>query len=884
MKDKIFLIGVIFFQLNNVAFGQCGGGCGPNLLPNPGFEDNTIQCQAPDNQIYSNLTPVESWFGLQAFNPNQAAGSTPDYFSPCGSIPGTFNVGCQTGDAMIGLFTRTTFAMGRESIQAQLNSPLLAGRTYCFSMTVKSRVGSVGNLISACDGIGAWFHDQGLLDININNGGQQFIGPGSLINANPQVQNPQGNMISTSCVVVTGTFCAQGGESWIVLSNFRDDASTTLTGPSNYNYMFIDEVSLYEVCEELQINLTANPQTIPCGGSTVLTPTLTSSFSNVDYLWLPVGAGLSGGGAQNVSPFSTTTYNVIASAVNACGVLVSDTASVTVDVGPCGFQVVLNDISICEGECFTLTNPIPIGGTPPYSFNWSGGVSAGDVLCLSTNSQFQLSVQDSNGDVATDILDITINPSATIDLGPDLTICSGDTILLQANANGLVSWSTNETGQTIVFSPSSTQQISAVSNLNGCVAFDTITVFVFPLPTFNVSIVNPQCFSSTNGSISLSNISGVAPFTVTWSTGQSGSATTLSNLSSGQYSFSVSDLNGCASTGAVILTSPSELSVHLSGSDSVCFGATTLVTSLVSGGTPPYTYQWSNGSQLPTTQYQVTNNMAIELVVQDANQCVGSDEIIIVPVPIPIALFEGGDSSCFSVSSTFQNLSQFASTYYWDFGNGTTGTQFEMNTTYSGGGCYDVTLIAGNSYGCYDTLTRSCVVQIYPSPQAGISANVNPVSEWSPEVTLVNSSSGYVSCLFWDGINTEISDCQNYYEVVYPSVGSYLAGIVVTNQYGCLDSAYVNIVVQASPSIYVPNAFSPNDDGTNDFFAPVCYGVEELELLIFNRWGELIYSENSLNASWDGGSKIIDVYVWKIKIKDNTGIHKTMIGHVSLVR
>ena len=115
--------------------------------------------------------------------------------------------------------------------------------------------------------------------------------------------------------------------------------------------------------------------------------------------------------------------------------------------------------------------------------------------------------------------------------------------------------------------------------------------------------------------------------------------------------------------------------------------------------------------------------------------------------------------------------------------------------------------------------------------------------------------------------------------------------LTVQNSYGCIDT--ITQIVQVIPEfiLYVPNAFTPNDDGVNDFFNVKGLGIEGVVLKIFNRWGENIYTTSDLDGGWDGtiqknngGEAQQDVYVYDVQVKDVFGKSHTQTGRVTLVR
>jgi gliding motility-associated-like protein len=112
--------------------------------------------------------------------------------------------------------------------------------------------------------------------------------------------------------------------------------------------------------------------------------------------------------------------------------------------------------------------------------------------------------------------------------------------------------------------------------------------------------------------------------------------------------------------------------------------------------------------------------------------------------------------------------------------------------------------------------------------------------------------------------------------------------VYVTDTNGC--ERFDSVMVYVEPTIYVPNAFTPNQDGMNDLFKAVVRGLDEFEWFIYDRWGQLVFTSTDPEAGWNGTYKgqraPFDVYVWKIKYvaSNQPGIIRTLVGHVTLVR
>ena len=247
--EKSRLILIILFTLSySFSWSQCAT-TGPNLIPNPGFE-NLTSCTP--TSISSDISPLVSWIGL---DDSGSGCSTPDLrrsttTSPvCGLTVNAANEICSSGNQKIGLFAYlNSIPSGREYIQASLISQLVAGTQYCFSMSVKSHWRAPIGPFPArrdldSDGMGVHFYGGPIINFAC---GPQFIGPGSVENRYPQIEQPSGLVFSNFCTVIQGTFIANGTENKVVIGNFRSDANTTAVGTGSSSYLYIDDLSLYE--------------------------------------------------------------------------------------------------------------------------------------------------------------------------------------------------------------------------------------------------------------------------------------------------------------------------------------------------------------------------------------------------------------------------------------------------------------------------------------------------------------------------------------------------------------------------------------------------------------------------------------------------------------
>ncbi len=237
--------------------------------------------------------------------------------------------------------------------------------------------------------------------------------------------------------------------------------------------------------------------------------------------------------------------------------------------------------------------------------------------------------------------------------------------------------------------------------------------------------------------------------------------------------------------------------------------------------------------------------------------------------------------------------------YAWEFGDGETGTGAEITHTYTEPGTYYVKLTAtgegGEDY-------KYKTIRVYSNPEANF--------ELLPSVTMIDAETlearvefyNQSSCNdtsgcsylwdFGDGNTSIATNVTHHYEKPPDDEipKEFDVTLTATNSQGCVDSLLKvgAVKVIGEGEIAFPNAFTPNEDGINDTFKPVATGVIKYELLIYNRWGELIFKTNDLDIGWDGkiGGQYAksDVYVWKATGNFTNGRAFELAGDVTLIR
>jgi gliding motility-associated-like protein len=265
--------------------------------------------------------------------------------------------------------------------------------------------------------------------------------------------------------------------------------------------------------------------------------------------------------------------------------------------------------------------------------------------------------------------------------------------------------------------------------------------------------------------------------------------------------------------------------------------------------------------------------------------------------PPPVADFEGGGNGCAPVTIAFENLSQYGTNYLWNFGDGGVSMNEEPVYTYYIPGTYTVSLLVtgpgGNEIAVHDT-----VVHVYPNATAYFTANPEVVNTGDPVYfyNLSNQADEF-TWIFGDG-NTSTENSPIH---VYQSVGTFDVTLIANNEYNCPDTLTVDdaVLVDIGGYIGFPNAFTPDPAGSsggaydptrlnNDVFFPVFAGVDEYQLQIYNRWGELLYESQDVNVGWDGYYRgqlaPQGVYVWRAQVTFTDGKQVIRAGDLTLLR
>ncbi|MDQ3048607.1 MAG: choice-of-anchor L domain-containing protein [Bacteroidota bacterium] len=649
--------------------------------------------------------------------------------------------------------------------------------------------------------------------------------------------------------------------------------------------------------------------TICFGESTTLN--VIPNGAGYSYVWTP-SAGLSNASISNpvANPTTTTNYTVNVTDVNGC----SGSDNVTIYSNSQINPTIASQPASCNGVCDGQAFVIPGGGSGSYTFLWSNGSTnaAPTGLCTGT---YTVIITDSWLCTADTSITVTEPPVLTIAItGTTPTTCSsvcdGTANSLSAGGNPGHNYSWNTIPVQLTANATALcagNYTVTVTDSKGCTATANTTI-IQPAPVVISPMTNAVVCTGGNTTLNASVAGGDGVYTYSWTPAGSLSNSSISNpvaspASTTTYTLNVTDGNGCnASPEQVTVTVNPFLTVVTAGSASVCPGTPAPISATGSNGNGgPYTYSWSPATGLsnssisnPTATPTTTTTYTVTVTDGCSPPVTATVTVTILPLPAP-AYSPNVTSGCAPLCVTFTDASLPAggvTAWSWNFGDGSSSVDTNETHCYTTPGQYTVALTVTGSNGCTATLTNVNQITVNPVPIASFTAPLS-TSIFTPTVQFTDNSTG-ASSWSWDfgdvlNIPSNTSSLQHP-EHTYSETGTYCITLTVSNSSGCTDVVSLCIDIDPEFTFYIPNAFSPNQDGINDDFYGKGEHIQDFEMFIYDRWGNMIFYADDINEHWTGkanhGSEIAqqDVYVYVVKIKDNKDRKHKYIGTVTLVK
>lgn len=691
----------------------------------------------------------------------------------------------------------------------------------------------------------------------------------------------KGSSTGSASVSVTGGGTSPYAYSWSTPSGAT---TSTVTGLAAGTYTV--EVSDSAQCktqttvviyEPLQMILVVSSvDSLQCNGSnTSATVTASGGTPGFSYLWS------NGQTASLASGLTADTYTIVVTDENSC----KDSSTFTIHEPPLLVASVtaFTDVSCYEGNNGSVIASVN-GGTPGYNYSWSNGSTTSALNNLTAGS-YTLHANDKYG--CTDTAVVTIQqPSFALSLDTQQVTAvncfgelTGAATVLASNNYGAVTyiWSNGLTGTTVTGLGAGTYQVTA-TDANLCTSTKSIVINEPSQPLkLLLDVGKVLCYGGT-ADIFANASGGTSGYQYQWLPG-GGVSNPITGLSAGTYSLVITDSKQCILDSVITITQPTQaLGITITSVDSVkCNGASTgIINASYMGGTPAYTYSWSNGQTTSSLSNVAAGTYTV--IATDANFCkdtatatIGESDAINISVTISHILCYGDNAGQANAIATGGSPG-----YVFSWSNG---EDSDSITNVIAG---NYTLVVTDSRGC----TSEKIVSInnvgkivIASFDQSISFGTSPL-----QVNFTNYSTGASSYLWNMGDSTLLTG-YNGPQHTYNLPGHYLITLLVSDSNGCADTAISNVYVYN-----IPNVFTPNGDNINEVFWFPNIGLE-MEVIIYDRWGLKMFESAGSQIGWDGrtlaGLPASDgtyYYLLTVKHPEGKQVPNTHKGYLQLLR
>ena len=560
----------------------------------------------------------------------------------------------------------------------------------------------------------------------------------------------------------------------------------------------------------------------------------------------------------------------------------------------------VSNINCFGGNTGSATVNIVGNATNPITYSWAPSGSNFSVSANLVAGNYSVIATDLYGCKGTTTLTVTQPTSAinaTINSLSHITCYGANNGSLSAVASGgtpnyTYNWlPQNSTSSSITQLTPGLYSLT-ISDANQCST--TVTVNILEPEPMVLSVQNSTavCQGSSTGTANVSVMGGNPAYNYTWS-GSTGNSSFINGLQSGSHTITITDSKNCSISQNFSISVLDLPIVKAESESSICFGTNTgSASASITGGYPNYSVQWlpHGGSQFSANGL---NAGTYTVIAVDKNGCAGKATVNILQYNTTnIDIISDKKEGCAPLCTEFSfNPTVQLKNFYWTSdkpGGIVNGNKFNYCLNKAGKASVFVTYVDMNN--CTYT-TSPFTIEAFAKPKADFHVSGNTITT-NEEIQLQNTSSssmGETYKWFFKGMLISSSNEKNP-RLFYETAGSYPIALVVTNEKGCSDSIIKYISIDEEFQLYVPNAFTPNNDGLNDTFQPKGTGFINYNLMVFDRWGELLFNTDNIENAWDGTKKGIDeilkndVYVWKIGITSLSRKYKTLTGTVSLLK
>ncbi|MGZ3900238.1 MAG: T9SS type A sorting domain-containing protein, partial [Bacteroidia bacterium] len=530
------------------------------------------------------------------------------------------------------------------------------------------------------------------------------------------------------------------------------------------------------------------------GGSSTLTAAGASTYS-----WSTGSTAAS----VIVSPTVNTTYTVSGTSANGC----KNKTVTTVSVGPSPTISIAGQNTLCAGSSSTLTSSGAI------SYTWNTGSNATSITITPTaNATYTVTGANTSGCKSSKTVTVTVNTLPAITIAGSNTACAGSTLMLTGSGATSFTWSTGANTSTVsVFPTSNTTYTLTGTNSNGCK--NTITKTV----TVSTSVIIASGGAICPGNSFTINPSGAATYTY------SGGSQVVSPSSTTSYTVNGTTSQGCSAQFAVLtVTVAPTLTVNITGTNSVCYGNSIILTA---NGAASYT--WNTGATTNTISVTPLAGTTYSVFGSGGMGCSGTSVKSVSVVALPVVTASGSNSViCIGQTSTLTAAGAASYTWSNSFTTPAITVSPTITTTYS--------VTGSNSNGCTGSAVKTVTVIALPVVSALASNSIICAGQTS---TL--TASGATSYTWSNSFTTPSIVISPTITTTYTVTGS--------NGSGCKANASITQSVSACTSIDVINMNTPViklfPNPTSGNFTIYC--EQSAGVALYNLTGQLIFEKKT---------------------------------------
>jgi gliding motility-associated-like protein len=744
---------------------------------------------------------------------------------------------------------------------------------------------------------------------------------------------------SSGCTPLTVSFNSNGSSGVTYLWDFGDGSnpssaanpSHTYTQQGNFNVLLIvsdplscngaDTVIMpMAVYLSIPINLSFNvTSSLPCD-STWASVNFTGSGGSV-YHW-DFGDGFTTSGLSATHSYANTGSYIIQLIADDTLCSTADTLMQTVTFlpPPIVFADASGDTSGCEPMTVTLNSSGSQGSNHFWDFrdgtNTDTSYHPTHTFTQAGNYQVMFIVNDPSSCNGADTAFVNIQVADVPPLDAAFNMVSTtacDSFFASMNFNGVggtfYNWDfgdgTSASGLSTshTFPGTGTYLVTLTVSDTACPNEDQAMQLVAFHPPVNAT---SAALGATRGCTPfIAQFSGSANGNHFWNFGDGTSNDTSLNpshifMNAGQFDvmFIASDPNSCngADTSHVMIDVPPSTPIVVSfnmNTSQICDSLWTSVNFTGSGG---QLHHWNFGDGTYSDLFSLTHyydspgTYDVTFISEDT-VCDRSDSITESVTFLPTVYAGINTSNVFfgCIPQTLHLTNSFGSqgNYIWNFGDSTISNEPVIDHVYEDTGTYRIQLVVYDSGSCNISDTGNYTLQVFESPRAVFDLDQQDAYFFS-DVDFYDHST-LADFYSWDlADGTVLTANDSVFHHRYEKGGDYNICLYVSTINGCIDTACRTISVEYAETIYVPNAITLNGDGKNDIFQVYCTGILEIQVDIFNRWGEQIYEYTTVEGGWNGkyNDHFVqeDVYVYRIHAKGVVHPNIYKIGTVTVAK